>query len=75
MILNTDILGIIIAFAAIFLLARILGKYMSAVYKNEGNLLDFLNPLERKIFLFIGVDPDSEFTWKQNLLAEYFSMN
>jgi K+-transporting ATPase ATPase A chain len=68
--MNTEILGIIVMFAATLLLALPLGSYMAKVYGNERTFLDFLfNPIERLLFKVSGIDARQEQTWQQQMAA------
>ncbi|RZJ78620.1 MAG: potassium-transporting ATPase subunit KdpA, partial [Chryseobacterium sp.] len=67
--MNTEMIGIIATFIVSLLIAFPLGKYISKVLKGERTFTDFLNPLEQRIFRFCGIDPSSEMTWKQHLVA------
>jgi K+-transporting ATPase ATPase A chain len=69
-ILNTDILGIVVVFAAAVALAIPFGKYIAKVYAGEKTILDpVFNPIEKIIFRLIGIDPAEEMNWKQHLIA------
>lgn len=67
--MNTEIFGIIATFGTALLLAFPLGKYISNVFTGNKTVLDFLNPAERAIYRFCGIDPTHEMDWKQNLKA------
>jgi K+-transporting ATPase ATPase A chain len=68
--MNTEILGIIVMFAATLLLALPLGSYMAKVYGNERTFLDFLfNPIERLLFKVSGIDARQEQRWQQQMAA------
>ncbi|MFZ4477369.1 MAG: potassium-transporting ATPase subunit KdpA, partial [Saprospiraceae bacterium] len=68
--MNTEILGIIVMFAATLLLALPLGSYMAKVYGNERTFLDFLfNPIERLLFKVSGIDARQEQSWQQQMAA------
>jgi len=41
-----EILGVIVIFIGTIILAYPLGKYITKVFKEEKNLMDFMNPLE-----------------------------
>ncbi len=67
--MNTELIGIIVTFLITVLLAFPLGKYIAKVFKGEKTFTDFLNPLERFIFRFCGIDPNKEMNWKQHMIA------
>ncbi len=62
-------IGIIASFLITVALAIPLGKYIAKVFKGEKTFTDFLNPVERFIFRFCGIDPKQEMTWKQHMVA------
>jgi len=64
-----EILGAAIIFLVTLLLAWPLGKYITKVFKGERTFMDFMNPLERFIFRFCGINPDESMNWKQFLKA------
>src|SRR5260221_1196773 len=65
----SDSLGFILIFLFTLLIAIPLGTYMKRVYNNEKSLLDFLKPLESRIFKLCGIDPGKSMGWKQYLLT------
>lgn len=67
--MNTEVVGIIITFGIALVLAFPLGKYISNVFSGKRTLLDFLNPVERFIYKFCGIDAKQEMNWKQNMKA------
>lgn len=67
--MNSEILGIIITFAAALAISFPLGKYIANVFAGKRTVLDFLSPIERFIFRFCGVNPQQEMNWKENLKA------
>jgi len=64
-----EILGAAIIFLVTLLLAWPLGKYITKVFKGERTFMDFMNPLDRFIFRFCGINPDESMNWKQFLKA------
>jgi len=64
-----EILGVIVIFIGTIILAYPLGKYITKVFKEEKNLMDFMNPLERFIFRISGINPNESMNWKQFLKA------
>lgn len=68
--MNTEILGVILMFVTTILIAVPLGRYIGKVYSGQTTWPDrILNPLDRLIFKFIGVNPDKEMNWKTHLSA------
>ncbi len=67
--MNTELTGIVIIFLLTVLLAYPLGKYMARVFAGEKTFTDFLNPLERLIYRFAGINPEQGMNWKEYLKA------
>lgn len=68
--MNTEILGIIIMFVLSVALAIPLGKYIAKVYGGKKTFLDpIFNPIDRLLYKLGGVNPLTEMTWKQHLVA------
>lgn len=67
--MNSEILGIIVTFGVALLISFPLGKYISNVFTGKRTILDFLNPVERLVYRFCGINPGEEMNWKQNLKA------
>ena len=68
--MNTEILGIIVMFVLSVALAIPLGKYIAKVYGGENTFLDpIFNPIDRLLYKLGGVNPLTEMTWKQHLVA------
>lgn len=68
--MNTEILGVVLMFVATVLIALPLGRYIGKVYSGHSTWLDkLLNPMDRLIFKFIGVNPEKEMNWKNHLSA------
>ncbi len=68
--LTTEILGMLVMFAATVVLAIPLGKYIAKVYAGDRTWLDrVFNPLERLFFRLSGIDASQEMNWKQHLQA------
>jgi len=66
--MNTEILGIIIVFVLTVALSVPLGKYIARVYLGEKTVTDgLLNPVEKILFRFCGINPNEEMGWKQHL--------
>ena len=68
--MNIELLGLVLMFLITLALAVPLGKYIAKVYGQEKTFLDFIfNPLEKLFFRLAGIDQNSGWTWKQNMLA------
>ncbi|EGK02099.1 MULTISPECIES: potassium-transporting ATPase subunit KdpA [Dysgonomonas] len=68
--MNTEILGIIIMFVLSVVLAIPFGKYIAKVYGGKKTFLDpIFNPIDRLLYKLGGVNPLTEMTWKQHLVA------
>jgi K+-transporting ATPase ATPase A chain len=68
--MNTEILGVVLMFITTILMAVPLGRYIGKVYSGQNTWPDrILNPLDRLIFKFIGINPDKEMNWKTHLSA------
>ncbi len=68
--MNTEILGVILMYAAVLALAIPLGRYIGKVFNYENTWLDkIFNPLDTLFFKLSGIDPTKEMNWKQHLVA------
>lgn len=68
--MNSEILGIILMYGAVVLLAIPLGRYIGKIFSNEKTWLDkIFNPLDKLFFKLSGIDPSKEMNWKQHLVA------
>lgn len=67
--MNTELTGVVVTFLITALLAFPLGKYVARMYSGERTLLDFMNPIERFLFRFCGIDPNKKMDWKEFLKA------
>ncbi|MCA6066061.1 potassium-transporting ATPase subunit KdpA [Chryseobacterium sp. RG1] len=68
--MNSEILGILLMFFLAVGLAIPLGRYIGKIYSNEKTWLDkIFNPVDKIFYKAAGVNPDTEMTWKQHLLA------
>src|SRR3984957_7869123 len=56
-------------FAGAVLLALPLGKYLGRVYQGERSLLDFLQPMENRLYRFCRINANAGMNWKQYLSA------
>lgn len=63
------ILICIFVFAVAVCLAVPLGRYLSRVYSEERSLLDFLQPLENRLYRFCHINGKAGMNWKQYLSA------
>lgn len=68
--MNAEILGVVLMFVLTVVLAIPLGKYIGKVYSGEKTWPDLLlNPLDKVIYRFSGIDPTRDMNWKQHLAA------
>jgi potassium-transporting ATPase potassium-binding subunit len=67
--MNKELLGIVATYGITILLALLVGRYISKVFRGERTFLDFLSPLEARIYRFCGVDPRKGMNWKEFLKA------
>jgi potassium-transporting ATPase potassium-binding subunit len=68
--MNSEILGILVIYALVMLLAIPLGRYIGKIFNYESTWLDAIfNPIDKLFFKIGGIDPTKEMTWKQNLIA------
>ncbi|MBE98624.1 potassium-transporting ATPase subunit KdpA [Flavobacterium coralii] len=66
--MNSEILGIIVTYGLVLILAIPLGRYIGKVFNYENTWLDkVFNPIDRLFFTIGGINPDKEMTWKQHL--------
>jgi K+-transporting ATPase ATPase A chain len=77
----SGIFQIILYFALLLALVRLLGSYMARVYQGEpGGLRRFLGPLEKRIYRLGGVNLEEEMSWQKytavllifNLIGMFF---
>ena len=68
--MNTEILGILLMYGLVLVLAIPLGKYIGKIFNYENTWLDkIFNPLDKLFFKLSGIDPNQEMNWKQHLMA------
>lgn len=68
--MNSEILGIIVTYGLVLLLAIPLGRYIGKVFSYESTWLDkIFNPIDKIFFKISGVNPSIEMTWKKHLVA------
>ena len=68
--MNTEILGVLLMYGLVLVLAIPLGKYIGKVFNYENTWLDkIFNPLDKLFFKLSGLDPNQEMNWKQHLVA------
>jgi K+-transporting ATPase ATPase A chain len=68
--MNTEILGVMLMFAAVVALAIPFGKYIGNVFIGEKTGLDKLfNPIDKSFYALSGVDVSKPMSWKQHLIA------
>ena len=68
--MNSELLGIIIMYGLVMLLAIPLGRYIGKIFNYETTWLDkIFNPIDKLFFKIGGINPTIEMTWKQHLVA------
>lgn len=68
--MNTEILGIVLMYVIVVVLAIPLGRYIGKVFNYEKTWLDkIFNPIDRLFFRLSGIDSSKEMNWKQHLVA------
>ncbi|MEG1936054.1 MAG: potassium-transporting ATPase subunit KdpA [Rikenellaceae bacterium] len=67
--MNEELIGIVAQVVIVIALSYPLGRYIAKVYKGERSLLDFLSPLENRLYKICRIDPYQEMTWKNFLVA------
>jgi K+-transporting ATPase ATPase A chain len=68
--MNTEIIGIVLMYAAVLLLAIPLGRYIGKVFSNDKTWLDkIFNPVDKIFYKLGGINPTKEMNWKQHLVA------
>jgi len=68
--MNSEILGIIVMYGLVMLLAIPLGRYIGKIFNYESTWLDkIFNPIDTLFFKIGGINPTKEMNWKQHLVA------
>ena len=68
--MNSELLGIILIYGLVVLLALPLGRYIGKIFNYENTWLDkIFNPIDKLFFKIGGIDPIKQMTWKQHLVA------
>ena len=68
--MNSELLGIIVMYGLVVLLAIPLGRYIGKIFNYESTWLDkVFNPIDKLFFKIGGINPTKEMNWKQHLVA------
>lgn len=68
--MQTEIIGVVVSYALVVLLAIPLGRYIGKLFCNEKTWLDVVfNPIDRLFYKLAGIDDTKEMDWKQHLVA------
>nr|HMS67881.1 potassium-transporting ATPase subunit KdpA [Saprospiraceae bacterium] len=68
--MNTEILGVILMYATVLVLAIPLGRYIGKIFNYENTWLDkIFNPIDNIFYKLSGINPSIAMNWKQHLLA------
>ena len=68
--MNSEILGIIVMYGLVMLMAIPLGRYIGKIFNYENTWLDkIFNPIDTMFFKIGGINPTREMDWKQQIGA------
>ena len=68
--MNSEILGIIVTYALVLLLAIPLGRYIGKIFNYQSTWLDkIFNPIDALFYKVGGIDSNKQMNWKQHLVA------
>jgi len=68
--MNSEILGIIVMYGLVMLVAIPLGRYIGKIFNYENTWLDAVfNPIDKLFYKIGGINPAKEMNWKQHLTA------
>ncbi len=68
--MNSELLGIIVMYGLVMLLAIPLGRYIGKIFNYESTWSDTIfNPIDQLFFKIGGINPTKEMNWKQHLTA------
>ena len=68
--MNSEILGIIVTYSLVLLLAIPLGRYIGKIFNYESTWLDkIFNPIDALFYKVGGINPNKQMNWKQHLVA------
>lgn len=68
--MNSELLGIIVMYGLVILLAIPLGRYIGKIFNYENTWLDkIFNPIDKLFYKIGGINPTNEMNWKQHLTA------
>jgi K+-transporting ATPase ATPase A chain len=68
--MNQEIVGVILMFTLVVVLAIPLGRYIGKIFNYEKTWLDkIFNPIDKLFFKLSGIDSSKEMNWKQHLVA------
>lgn len=68
--MNTELLGIIVMYGLVMLLAIPLGRYIGKIFNYESTWLDkIFNPIDKLFYKIGGINPAKEMNWKQHSVA------
>lgn len=66
--MNSEILGIVVMYALVLLVAIPLGRYIGKIFSYENTFFDkVFNPLDNIFYKAGGINPNREMTWKQHI--------
>lgn len=68
--MNTEILGVIVMFLAMVIMAIPLGRYIGKVFNGDKTWLDVVfDPMDKLFYKISGIKTQNEMNWKQHLAA------
>ena len=68
--MNSELLGIMVMYGLVILLAIPLGRYIGKIFNYETTWLDkIFNPIDKIFFKIGGINPTKEMNWKEHLVA------
>ncbi|MDI1317813.1 potassium-transporting ATPase subunit KdpA [Flavobacterium sp.] len=68
--MNSEILGIMVTYGLVLLLAIPLGRYIGKIFNYESTWLDkIFNPIDALFYKVGGINPNKQMNWKQHLVA------
>ena len=68
--MNSEILGIIVTYVLVLLLAIPLGRYIGKIFNYQSTWLDkIFNPIDALFYKVGGIDSNKQMNWKQHLVA------
>lgn len=67
--MNQEIIGVVFQIILVIALSYPLGRYIARVYRGERTILDWLAPIENRLYRLCRIDPNEQMGWKRFLVA------